>query len=111
MNSDQARERLSRLGFAAPEADRLFAHFDDCERRGKLGHGYSRIQWLATLDDRQSRLVEMRFFGGLELQEIAAELSVSESTVKRDWNVAKAWLARELKGERHGGKSPTVAED
>jgi len=51
---------------------------------------------LAKLDDQQSRLVEMRFFGGLELQEISAQLSVSESTVKREWNVAKAWLAREL---------------
>jgi RNA polymerase sigma factor (TIGR02999 family) len=69
------------------------------------------LERLAKLDDQQSRLVEMRFFGGLELQEIAAELSVSESTVKRDWNVAKAWLARELKGERHGGKSRTMAED
>lgn len=69
------------------------------------------LERLAKLDEQQSRLVEMRFFGGLELQEIAAELSVSESTVKRDWNVAKAWLARELKGERHVGKSPAVAED
>jgi RNA polymerase sigma factor (TIGR02999 family) len=69
------------------------------------------LERLAKLDEQQSRLVEMRFFGGLELQEIAAELSVSESTVKRDWNVAKAWLARELKGERHGGKSRAMAED
>jgi RNA polymerase sigma factor (TIGR02999 family) len=69
------------------------------------------LERLAKLDEQQSRLVEMRFFGGLELQEIATELSVSESTIKRDWNVAKAWLARELKGDRHGGRSRPVAED
>lgn len=69
------------------------------------------LERLAKFDDQQSRLVELRFFGGLELQEVAAELSISESTVKREWNVAKAWLARELKGERHGVKSRTVAED
>jgi RNA polymerase sigma factor (TIGR02999 family) len=68
------------------------------------------LERLAKFDDQQCRLIELRFFGGLELQEIAAELSISESKVKREWNVAKAWLARELKGERHGGKSRTVAE-
>ncbi len=66
---------------------------------------------LAKLDEQQSRLVEMRFFGGLELQEIAAELDVSESTVKRDWNVAKAWLARELKKGSHDDHSRAVAEN
>jgi LDH2 family malate/lactate/ureidoglycolate dehydrogenase len=51
MTPDEARERLLRLGFAAADAERLFAHFDDAERRGKLGHGYSRIEWLETLVD------------------------------------------------------------
>jgi LDH2 family malate/lactate/ureidoglycolate dehydrogenase len=45
---DEARARLAGLGFAAPDVETLFAHFDDAERRGKLGHGHARIEWLAT---------------------------------------------------------------
>lgn len=55
---------------------------------------------LAQLDARQSRIVEMRFFGGLKVDEIAALLEVSASTVKREWRTAKAVLHNEL---RHGG--------
>ena len=51
---------------------------------------------LAGFDGQQVRIVEMRFFGGLSNDEVAAALGISLSTVKRDWNVAKAWLAREL---------------
>jgi LDH2 family malate/lactate/ureidoglycolate dehydrogenase len=43
---DEARARLAALGYAPDQADALFAHFDEAERRGKLGHGYSRIEWL-----------------------------------------------------------------
>lgn len=49
------------------------------------------------IDPQQARLVEMRFFGGLSLDEAAGVLGVSRTTVKRSWNVAKAWLARELR--------------
>jgi RNA polymerase sigma factor (TIGR02999 family) len=52
---------------------------------------------LAKLDEQQERIVELRFFGGLMNEEIAEALGISLSTVKRDWNVARAWLARELK--------------
>ena len=52
---------------------------------------------LAKLDEQQGRIVELRFFGGLSTEQIAAVLGVSPSTVKRDWNVAKAWLSREMK--------------
>jgi len=55
---------------------------------------------LAELDARQARVVELRFFGGLDLDETAASLDVSPTTVKRDWKMAKAWLFRELGGER-----------
>ena len=56
---------------------------------------------LAKRDEQQVRIVELRFFGGLRNEEVAEILGVSLSTVKRDWNVAKAWLARELsKGNR-----------
>ena len=51
MNADEALERLRRLGFDEADARTLFAHFDDAERRGKHGHGYSRIEWLETLPD------------------------------------------------------------
>lgn len=65
---------------------------------------------LARLDEQQGRVVELRFFGGLTTEEIAEVLGVSPSTVKRDWNVAKAWLTREMKrGIR--GETGAVAED
>jgi RNA polymerase sigma factor (TIGR02999 family) len=64
---------------------------------------------LARLDEQQGRIVEMRFFGGLATEEIAEVLGISASTVKRDWNVAKAWLTRQMKkGSR--GKTAAVAE-
>ena len=53
---------------------------------------------LAALDPRQSQVVEMRFFGGLSLDETAEALHVSRDTVKRDWKMAKLWLLRELRG-------------
>jgi RNA polymerase sigma-70 factor (ECF subfamily) len=51
---------------------------------------------LAQLNERQSHVVELRFFGGLELEEIAKMLKVSVGTVRRDWSLARAWLHREL---------------
>ena len=51
---------------------------------------------LATFDERKCRVVEMRFFAGLDVEEIAAVLKVSTKTVTRDWQMAKAWLAREM---------------
>jgi RNA polymerase sigma-70 factor, ECF subfamily len=51
---------------------------------------------LAGIDAQQARLVELRFFGGLNIEETAGVLEVSPATVKRNWTVAKAWLAREL---------------
>jgi RNA polymerase sigma factor (TIGR02999 family) len=52
---------------------------------------------LAMLDPQQSRIVELRFFGGLTIEETAEVVRVSPATVKRDWNIAKAWLYRELR--------------
>jgi len=51
---------------------------------------------LAEFDPQQARLVEMRFFGGLSLEEAAGVLGISRTTAKRNWNLSKAWLAREL---------------
>ena len=51
---------------------------------------------LAALDERQSRVVELKYFGGLEVAEVARVLEVSKTTVEREWRSAKAWLARRL---------------
>jgi RNA polymerase sigma factor (TIGR02999 family) len=56
------------------------------------------LEDLAKLDVRQARVVELRFFGGLSIEETAEVLAVSPATVKRDWLVARAWLHRELRG-------------
>jgi RNA polymerase sigma factor (TIGR02999 family) len=51
---------------------------------------------LAEIDPRKSRIVELRFFGGLSIEETAEALSISPGTVMRDWTLAKAWLRREM---------------
>ena len=60
---------------------------------------------LAQIDARKSRLVELRFFGGLSLEETAEVLGVSPETAKRDWKMARAWLYTQLAGERKPKKS------
>lgn len=54
---------------------------------------------LAQIDPRKVRVVEMRFFSGLSVEEVAGVLKVSKETVMRDWRLAKVWLLRELEGE------------
>ena len=54
------------------------------------------LESLAKLDERQSKVVELRFFGGLSVEETAEVLQVSPGTVRRDWSLARAWLHREL---------------
>jgi RNA polymerase sigma factor (TIGR02999 family) len=56
------------------------------------------LKTLEALDARQARVVELRFFGGLSLEEAAHVLNVSVATVRRDWSLARAWLYRELSG-------------
>jgi RNA polymerase sigma factor (TIGR02999 family) len=58
----------------------------------------SALTRLDALDHRQAQIVELRFFGGLTVEETAQVLDISNATVKRDWMMAKAWLARELAG-------------
>ena len=55
---------------------------------------------LAAVDERKSRVVELRFFGGLSVEETAHVLHLSNDTIKRDWRLAKLWLLRELEGRR-----------
>jgi RNA polymerase sigma-70 factor, ECF subfamily len=57
------------------------------------------LQKLSILDERKARVVELRYFGGLSVEETAEVLAISSITVTRDWNMAKAWLARELENE------------
>jgi len=77
-------------GCAEGEAEDLVA-LDEALRR------------LARRHPQKSRVVELRFFGGLSIQETAHILEVSDSTVERDWKFARAWLAREInRGGRHG---------
>ena len=58
--------------------------------------------YLAKIDPQQSRIVELRFFTGLSIEETAEVLNVSTATVKRDWTAAKAWLYRQISGRASG---------
>lgn len=60
------------------------------------------LERLAAIDPRQARVVDLKFFGGLTIEETAEVLNVSPATVKNEWSVARAWLYREL----HGGARP-----
>jgi RNA polymerase sigma-70 factor (ECF subfamily) len=57
---------------------------------------------LAALDERQAKVVELRYFGGLTVEETAEALAISPATVKRHWMLARAWLKRELTGNERG---------
>ena len=54
------------------------------------------LNTLTALDPRQSRIIELRFFGGLSIQDTAVVLGISPATVKREWTMARMWLHREL---------------
>ena len=59
------------------------------------------LEQLTRIDPRQSRIVEMRFFAGLTIEETAEVLSLSPATIKREWSTAKAWLYHELSKSKH----------
>jgi RNA polymerase sigma-70 factor, ECF subfamily len=69
------------------------------EKTGELLALDEALDKLARFDERKSRVIELRFFGGLSVEETAEVLKVSPITVMRDWNLAKAWLAREIRNE------------
>jgi DNA-directed RNA polymerase specialized sigma24 family protein len=60
------------------------------------------LEELAALDPRKARVVELRFFGGLTLEEAATALNIARSTADADWSMARAWLARRLAGTTEG---------
>jgi RNA polymerase sigma factor (sigma-70 family) len=68
------------------------------------------LERLAKADERKSRVLEMRFFGGLSVEETAEALGVAPNTVIRDWNFARAWLRREL-SSTGGSGCGTLAAD
>ena len=82
---------LDELPLTAPEREASLVALDEA------------LTALAEVDERKSRVVELRYFGGLTVAETAAVLHVSPETVHRDWHVARAWLLRELSG---GGTPP-----
>jgi len=102
--TDFARSRrfLKRGGDAVhlPFDETLFAGM---ERASGLVALDDALNALALVDERKSRVVELRFFGGLSVEETAQVLNVSVQTVMRDWRLAKAWLFREMSKEvSHG---------
>ncbi len=86
---DRAGERLSLSGLLAADGERPIDAIE-------LDEGLER---LAELDERQARIVELRFYTGLSVEETAVALDTSESTVKREWRLARAWLLKWLRGE------------
>lgn len=105
---DHARARLREKRGAGEKPIQLDEAFVFAPARSleliRLDHSLNR---LAEIDPRQSRIVELRFFGGLTVEQTAEALGVSPKTVKRDWSVAKAWLHGDLRQHEpqpvHGG--------
>lgn len=89
------RDRVKRGGEAIQVSLVEAAHVPTPERADVLALDEA-LERLAELDPRKSRIVEMRFFGGLSLEETAEALGVSVGTVRRDWTLARVWLFREL---------------
>ena len=69
------------------------------DRAADLVAIHDALKTLEDVDQRKSRVVELRFFGGLSVKETAEVLDVSPETVMRDWKFAKAWLSREMRPE------------
>lgn len=114
------KNREQFLGIAAQLMRRILVDYSRGREAQKRGKGFKRVFLeeaagvsegkatdvvaldealirLAEFDPQQSQLVELRFFGGLSIEEAAGVLGVSRTTVKRNWNLSKAWLARELR--------------
>nr|WP_237050818.1 sigma-70 family RNA polymerase sigma factor [Luteitalea pratensis] len=122
VNKVQWQNRAQFFGVAARTMRRILVDFARARGCGKRGAGIRHVSLhealvvsslpddLVALDDalqlleeafpRKSRVVELRFFGGLTFEETAEALGVSVDTVKRDWRFAKLWLLRELSDER-----------
>ena len=91
----KAKHRVKRGGTAVKVMLDENANFTQ-ERAAELLALDDALQTLASMDERKSRIVELRYFGGLTVEETAQVLGISDKTVMRDWSLAKAWLYREL---------------
>ena len=97
---DHARKRkYAKRGGDAPRVSFDEAMAVSRERSADLISLDDALEKLAAIDPRKSKIVELRFFGGLSFEETAEALSVSPLTVKRDWSMAKAWLYNTLSNE------------
>jgi len=91
----KAKHRAKRSGGARKLSLDEATQYSD-ERASELVELDEALKTLADVDERKSRVVELRYFGGLTVAETAQVLDVSENTVMRDWNLAKAWLYQQL---------------
>ena len=104
---EHARRRNLKRGGAAEHVSLEEAAVVGGERAADLVALDDAMKALERLDARKAQVVEMRFFGGLSVEETAEVLKVSAPTVMRDWSTAKAWLYRELtRGTLDGGPDP-----
>ena len=102
---DFARERnYLKRGGGALQVSLAEAETLPLERHRDLVALDEALAALSQFDERKGRVVELRFFGGLSIKEVAEVLKVSEETVMRDWRLAKVWLLREL-GQESGVES------
>lgn len=100
---DYARGRLyAKRGGGAVHVSLEMADAVSNERTAELTVLDEALRELETIDSRQARVVELRFFGGLTIKETADVMQISSDTVKREWSTAKAWLYREMSCETNG---------
>ncbi len=98
------RRRYAKRGGDAPQLQLEDADAMTEQRAAELISLDEALQELCKLDARKNRVVELRYFGGLSLEETATVLNISPMTVRRDWRAAKAWLFRRMKaGEKDEG--------
>ena len=96
------RHRCSKRGGEAEAVSLEEALVVSNDRRQDLVALDEALNALEAIDPRRSRVVELRFFGGLTVEETAVVLKVSPETVMHDWKLAKTWLTRELTGAKRG---------
>jgi len=90
---DARRVDMEEALLVSPQMDPMVVRMDDA------------LAQLASFDPRKAQIVEMRYFGGLHADEIAAVLGVSVQTVHRDWSLARSWLAREMSSDERPEKN------
>src|SRR5262249_43522853 len=102
---DYARQRrFAKRGGAAQRVELDEAMLMARERSAEMMALDDALKRLAKFDERKSRVVELRFFGGLSVEETADVLKISVNTVKRDWSTARAWLYKEVMSDSDAGE-------